>query len=86
MRGLLGWLPLGQPLLTFRDIVECFFMRAVIGVLRDKVLKALQRRPIMTVSEIEMTYIKFMLGEVGETPLDMVLGLQGILIIREFPP
>ena len=83
MMGLLAGITLGQPFLTSFDISKCLLMRAMIGVPGDKIHKSIQCRLIATVPEIEMAHIKFMLSKVGETSLDMILGLKGIGIIRE---
>jgi len=83
--GLLSRRFLGKLFLAFSDKGTCFFPRAVIGISLEQMGKALQGRLIVPVPEIEMTHIKLVLSEVGETPLDVILGLQGILIIREGP-
>jgi len=85
MMGLLGARFLGKPFLAFRYIGKRFLARAVIGISLEQIGKALQGRLIVPVPEIEMTHIKLMFSEVGETPLDVILGLQGIVVIREGP-
>jgi len=85
MIGLLGWCFLGKPLFAFRYIGKRFLARALIGISLEQIGKALQGRFIVPVPEIEMTHIKLMLSEVDAAPLDVILGLQGILIIREGP-
>ena len=60
--------------LRFGYIEKCLFILAVIGVMRDKILKTSQCCQITTGLEIEMANIKFILRKVNKTPSDPSLG------------
>ena len=85
VRDLLRRRFLTQPLLTFRDIGTRLLVRAAIGILFQEVGKTLKGCLVVSVPKVKVPHIKFMLSEVGKALLDVIIGLHGILIMRERP-